>query len=100
MLAPMSDDTSDSSYSQAAERVATLSWELHQKSALRGLLKLWQKFGELEIWPDTGLRHIAPIFPYGVKARVNFDMAFLMRRGYANLAARNDNTPSIIHSAS
>lgn len=75
------------------------AWELHQKLALRGLLKLWQRFGDLEIWPDTGLRHIAPIFPYGVKKSVTFDMAFMMRQGYVRFGALNDNCASPLHQA-
>lgn len=90
MLTVMSDEHSTD--------VQTL-WDHHQKLALRGLLKLWQRFGDLEIWPDTGLRHIAQIYPYGVKRTVNFDMAFMMKRGYASFGALNDNRPGITQSA-
>lgn len=83
---PINDDLTDS--------VPRSSWwDGYQVLAIRGLLKLWEKFGTLQVWPDTGLRHIVPIYPYGVRGSVRFDLAFMMRQGHARFHAPNDNCP-------
>ncbi len=88
---PVDDDQTVDIQTVDIQTARSSWWDGYQVLAIRGLLKLWETFGQRQIWPDTGLRHIVPIYPYGVRQRVSFDLAFMMRQGYVRFASANEN---------